>query len=142
MLGLLRGWVLKLWLARGGGFYGLGVVIAFVIFEIRFFVSDLWQSESVVDFVAQEALELVFRIGYQSFINLVQALVWPVYLLDRLGAWAFVILITGFFVFEQVLRPVLEERLPELREARQSRERAKTEKAEAKRLKKANKKLR
>ena len=137
--GLLRGWLLELWLARGGGFYGLGVVIAFVIFEIRFFVGDLWQSESLVNFVAQEVLSLVFRIGYQSIINLVLALIWPVYLLDRLGAWAIVLLIAGFLAFEKAFRPVLEQRLPELREARLKKARAKAEKAEAKRLKKARK---
>lgn len=139
VVGMTRNWLLDLWLAKGGGFYGLGFVITFIILEVRFFVGDLSSSSSVADFVAQEALELVFRIGYQSIINLVMAAIWPVLVLDRLGAWAFAILIAGYLGFEYLLRPLLEGWMPELREARLSKENRKREKQQAKRLKKANK---
>lgn len=139
-LSLARGWLLDLWLSRGGGFYGLGFAVTFVTLEILFIFDDVRGSDSVYDFVAQEMLEFVFRIGYQSIINLVQAIIWPVLLLERLGVWAFALLAAGYLGFEYLARPLLEARLPELRDARVNRENKKREKAEKKKLKKANRK--
>jgi len=104
----LRNWLLKMWRAKGGGFYGLGFVIAFITLEIRMFAAEFSGSDSVAEFIIGEALESLLRIGFLSFLNGFLALLWPVYLLERLGLWGIAILIGGYFGFERVLRPIVE----------------------------------
>jgi hypothetical protein len=116
---LARGWLLGLWQARGGGFYGLGFVIAFVALEIDMLVTDIGGSSSVSEALLLEALEYVFRIGILSFLNGLLALLWPFILISLLGWWAVALLIGGYIVFEHGLRPLVETRFPELREARE-----------------------
>ena len=137
---MARGWLVNLWVARGGGFYGLGFVVVFVILEIKTIFGDIDSSDNAVDFVMQEVMEIVLRLGYQSFINFVMALIWPAFLLERYEFWALGALVAGYFAFEKFLRPAIETRLPELRDARSLREDRKREKQERKRAKKAAKK--
>jgi hypothetical protein len=63
-----------MWRARGGGFYGLGYVVAFVYFEARMFAGDVLESESVADFAAAQIFEYVLRLGFLSFVNAFMAL--------------------------------------------------------------------
>ncbi len=134
---LLRGWLLALWQARGGGFYGLGYVIAFIGMEIRTLAGDLSGSDSVSEFVLQQTLEYVSRICVESFVNAFLALLWPAFVLQWLAGWGIVVLIGGYLVFEHGLRQLVETWLPELREARIRQESRKQEKEANKRLKRA-----
>lgn len=135
----LRNWLLQMWRARGGGFYGLGFVIAFITLEIRMFAAEFGGSDSVAEVIIAEALESLLRIGFLSFLNGFLALLWPVYLLDRLGLWGIAILIGGYFGFERVLRPIVENWFPELQDHRIERETRKLEKIKEKRTRKARK---
>lgn len=116
---LVRGWLVHLWAARGGGLYGLGVVVSFLILEARMISEDLAESSGVADFLVGEIVEFVFRLGFMSFVNGFLALLWPVYVLERLELWGLVLLVGAYFAFEYGLRPFAESRLPELAEARQ-----------------------
>ncbi len=136
---LLRGWLLGLWQARGGGFYGLGYVLTFIGMEIRTFTGEIGGSDSVSEFVLQQTFEFVSRICIDSFVNVFLALLWPAFLLEWLGGWGILVLLVGYFGFEHGIRPLAESWLPELREARILRERQKQEKHEKKRLKRARK---
>lgn len=133
----LRHWLLKMWRAKGGGFYGLGFVIAFITLEIRMFAAEFIGSDSVAEVIIEEALESVLRIGILSFFNGFLALLWPVYLLERMELWGIAVLIGGYFGFERVLRPIVENWLPELKEHRTERENRKLEKKRGKRAGKA-----
>ncbi|MDH3641704.1 MAG: hypothetical protein OES38_06390, partial [Gammaproteobacteria bacterium] len=76
---------------------------------------DVGESATVVDFVASQAAEYLFRFTVMSFVNVFLAMIWPFYLLQWVGVWGFAILGGGYLVFELVLRPVVEGWLPELR---------------------------
>ena len=115
---MLRSAAVGLWVARGGGFYGLGCVVAFIALEVQMFTSELGESTGVTDFVTSQALEFVLRVGFMSFLNGFLALVWPIYLLDWLGGPGLLVLLGGYLVFERVLRPFVENHIPELKKAR------------------------
>ncbi|MCZ6644165.1 MAG: hypothetical protein O7G86_06425 [Gammaproteobacteria bacterium] len=112
---MIRGALLGVWRARGGGLYGLGYVVTFIVLEIRLIVGDVAESEGVVDFVSSQLIEFIFRFGIQSFVNGFLAFLWPVYVLNWLGTWSIVLLVGGYYGFEKLLRPAVEEWLPELR---------------------------
>ncbi len=136
---LIRDWFTRLWAARGGGLYGLGVVVSFLVLEARTIAGDFAASSGVVDFVGGEILEFVFRLGFMSFLNGMLALLWPLYLLERFEFWGIALLAAAYLLFEYVLRPVVESRLPELAEARSEMAERKRRKREKKEQKKAEK---
>ena len=112
---LVREGLLNVWRARGGGFYGLGYLIAFLILEIRMLTGEVGDSAGVVEFVTSQLFEYLLRFAVMSFVNVALAMIWPVYLLQLLGVWGFVVLGGGYLLFEKVLRPHVENWLPELR---------------------------
>jgi hypothetical protein len=111
---LVRQGLLGIWRARGGGFYGLGYVVCFVLLEIRTVFSQFVGSDSVIGFIFEELLVYLLRLGFMSFLNLFLAFLWPAFLLEFLGGWGFIVLGGGYLLFEYVLRPAVERRLPEL----------------------------
>lgn len=115
---MLRSAAVGLWVARGGGFYGLGCLVAFVVLEVRLFTGEWAESTGVSDFITGQVLEFILRIGFMSFLNGFLALVWPIYLLNWLGGAGLLVLVGGYLVFERVLRPLVEEHIPELKQAR------------------------
>jgi hypothetical protein len=133
ILPLLRRWLVKLWASRGGGFYGLGYVVTFVVLEVQSLSGGL---TSVSGLMAQ-AVQYVIRFSIDSFLNGVFALMWPVYLFRWLGGLGVVVLVVGYAGFDYVIRPVVETALPEIREAIAERERRKEEKKERKRAKRS-----
>ena len=112
---LMRDGLLRLWAARGGGLYGLGYVVTFVWLEIRLVVTEFDASGGLVDFLTDQLVEYVFRLGFMSLANMLMAFLWPLLMLERVGAWGLVLLGLGYVAFEYGLRPVLEQRFPELR---------------------------
>jgi hypothetical protein len=111
----LRASLLRIWRARGGGFYGLGYLVTFIVMEVRLVGGEVMASESVVDFVASQAGERVLRLGIDSFVNSILAFAWPAFVLDRFQLWGLVALAVGYLAFEKVLKPRLEATFPELR---------------------------
>ena len=115
---MLRTAAVGLWVARGGGFYGLGCLVTFIVLEVQMFTGDVAESTGVSDFITSQVLEFILRISFMSFVNGFLALIWPVYLLNWLGAPALLVLLGGYLAFERVLRPFVESHIPELKEAR------------------------
>ncbi|MEZ5559104.1 MAG: hypothetical protein R3E86_11280 [Pseudomonadales bacterium] len=117
----MRGAVLDIWSTRGGGFYGLGYLVTFSILEVRLIVSNMYESDGVVSFFTSEIIDYVLRLGVQSFVNGVLALIWPLLLLDVMDVWALPALLAGYLLFEHLLRARLEAWFPELRAAKLQR---------------------
>jgi hypothetical protein len=137
ILPLLRRWLVKIWASRGGGFYGLGYVLTFVALEIKSLSGDLISVSGLVGQVVQYAL----KFSVESLLNSVSALLWPIHLFRWSGGFGVVVLAIGYVGFEGAIRPLVEARLPELKEARALRElrkQAKAEKAEKKRSRRGN----
>jgi hypothetical protein len=125
---MLRAALLRLWQARGGGFYGLGYVVTFIVLEVKLVTGEFLGSESFMQFVTHEMLQYVFRFGLLSLLNGVLALMWPIFVLAWLGAWGLAVLAGGYFAFERAGRPVVERWFPEIRIARENRQRERAEK--------------
>lgn len=112
--GILRDGLLGIWRARGGGFYGLGYVVTFVMLEVELLAGELVGSESFLEFLQSQLVEYLFRMGIMSFVNVLLAFIWPLLLLEAVGTWGIAVLIVGYFGFEYGLRPRAEALFPEL----------------------------
>lgn len=110
----LRGLLVGIWTAKGGGFYGVGYVIAFAFFEIRMVVEDFVEAQGVEDFVFYQLVETVLRLGWMSFINAFQALLWPLMVAAWWEGGGLVLLLGGYAAFEYLLKPHLDRLFPEL----------------------------
>ena len=128
----LRRVLLDVWRARGGGFYGIGYVFAFVYFEISLFAGEFSDSDSVSGFALGQIFEYVLRFSVMSFFNVFRALLWPLTLLGWSGGWGFALLIGGYLAFEHGLRPYVERVFPELAQQREAKRAKKSRKAEHK----------
>jgi len=135
--GHVRDGFIAVWLAHGAGFYGLGWICTFVVLEVNTFGGELAQSEGVAEFVGGQFIEYVIRVGFLSFVNSILAAIWPVYLLQWLSGYGILVLVGGYLAFERLLRPVVENRFPELRAARQAADARKLDKQEKRQKKKA-----
>lgn len=112
---LLRASLLEIWRARGGGFYGLGYLVTFLILEARMVGSEFAESDSLATFLSSQLLEYVLRLGLLSLVNALQAFIWPALLFLVIGFWAVPVLVAGHLGFERWLRPRIESVFPELR---------------------------
>lgn len=130
--GYVRDAFISVWIRHGAGFYGLGWVVAFIVLEVNFFTEEIGASEGVLDFFGGQFFEYLFRLGFMSIINTLLAAIWPVYLLQWSTGYGFAVLVVGYFAFEKLLRPVVEQRFPELAAARAAVELKKQDKRKKK----------
>jgi hypothetical protein len=126
-----RGWFVALWVRNGGGFFGLGYVVAFVALEAMTLASAA-ASSGTSGFIVGQAVQYVFRVSVESFFNAFLALIWPLYLWQWLGVYSLVVLAAGYLAFEYVLRPFIEHWFPELKQARIEQARLRKEKRDRK----------
>jgi hypothetical protein len=112
---MLRHGLLAIWRVRGGGFYGLGYLICFVVLEVRMFVGNFEGGGDLVTLVVFEVLEFVFRFTVQSFLNGLLAFIWPVFVLDLLHGWGILVIGVAWLAFDRLGKPRIEAWLPELK---------------------------
>ena len=117
---LARAALVDIWRSRGGGFYGLGYLLAFFYFEIQMLVGDVADADGAGSFALGQAIEWIVRISFLSFINVFQALLWPAYVLQLGSGVGIIVLVGAYLGFEYALKPVVEAAFPELREHRES----------------------
>jgi hypothetical protein len=110
----VRAALLKIWRTRGGGFYGFGYVVAFVVLEVRAFVGNFEGDGDIATMIVQEVLQFFFRFAAQSFINGFIAFGWPIFVLDYLGGVGLLVLGAGWVAFEYLAKPLINAWLPEL----------------------------
>jgi len=140
---LVRDWLVALWATKGGGFYGLGYVVTLVTLEALSLEQDAAKGASsfagAESFFASQAIQYISGFGVDSIMNTIRAAAWPAYLFDWLGPPGIVAFFVAGAIFERVVRPAVEARLPELAAARVQRLKAREEKRERKRAKRAAK---
>ena len=107
----LRTFLLSLWKAKGGGYYGLGYVITFVSLEISMFFTDVNESDGVSNFVSEQIMSLIFRFEFESILNSFLALIWPALLIGWLELNGVIILAVTFIIFQWGIKPRLDEKL-------------------------------
>jgi hypothetical protein len=103
-----RRWFAKIWKLRGGGLYACGYAVTFIVLEIRSLTGDVFESEGVVDFFTSQVFEFVFRFLSESLLNMIQAFIWPLYVIEFQPPWGVIGLGIAFFVFDRFLRKRVE----------------------------------
>ena len=102
--GWFRTWFAKVWHVRGGSLYALGFASTFIYLEIRTFIGEIAESSSVGDFISSQLIEVVFRFAIKSFINTIEALMWPIYVVQLTPPYGAIGLGIGFLVFTSYLQ--------------------------------------
>jgi len=106
--GLVRRSLRRVWDARGGGLYACGFVITFLYLETKMLVADVAEAESVGGFFSEQASEMVFRYIGESFVNTIQAFMWPVLVIQLDPAWGIATLVVAFVIFDRFLKSTVE----------------------------------
>jgi len=110
----VRDALLQIWRVRGGGFYGFGYVVAFVILEIRAFVGNFQGDGDITSMIVQEVLGFFFRFATQSFLNGFIAFGWPVFVVDYLDGWGLLLIGASWYAFDRWAKPWINARVPQL----------------------------
>ena len=110
LVGRVKRWLLRLWMLRGGGFYGLGFVVFFVTLQIRSFIGDIAESTGVIDFLSSQALEALLKVISETPFNFLWALLWPLQFLSWTGEWGLLVLLAAYLSFQRWVKPRLTER--------------------------------
>ena len=98
----------RVWDARGGGLYAVGFVVTFVYLEVKMFIVDIFQAESVGGFVTEQAVEMVFKYLGESIGNTISAFLWPLSVIQIQPPWGIGILIAMYVVFANFIKQPLE----------------------------------
>lgn len=106
--GAAKGWARKVWDVRGGGLYAVGYALTFVWFEIKTFAGDIADADGVGDFFTGQLTEWAFRIAIESFLNMVSALMWPVYVVQFSPPIGAIALGLAFIAFPRYFKQPVE----------------------------------
>ncbi len=125
--------LLRAWRTRGGGWYGIGYLVTFIYLEVTMTLREIAEASSVGDFFSSQLIELIGRWLADSIMNMVQAFLWPLSLVELIGGAAGAAVLLGIHLgFEYLLRPIAEQRFPELAQDRAEKEEKKRRKQKAK----------
>ncbi|MBT8086493.1 MAG: hypothetical protein KJO46_00595 [Gammaproteobacteria bacterium] len=103
--GWFRDWFRKVWKVRGGGLYALGFAVSFIYFEIGSLGEDILAAGNLFN---GNAVNFLIDILVDSFMNTIQAFIWPVHVVRLAPPWGAIGLGIGFVVFTSVLKPPIE----------------------------------
>jgi hypothetical protein len=77
-----RLWFAKVWKLRGGGLYAVGWAATFVYLEVTTVLGEIVGADGVVDFFTNQIIEFLFRFLSDSIQNMIQAFMWPVFIVS------------------------------------------------------------
>ena len=109
-----RRWFTKVWKVRGGGLYACGYAITFVVLEVTTVIGELAESTSIGNFLSEQLIEFVFRFASESMVNLLMALMWPVFVVQWQPPFGAIGLGLAYLAFAKYLKkPISDWLLPE-----------------------------
>ena len=82
-----------------GGLYACGYAITFAYLEVRTVAGEISESASIGEFIQEQLVEFIFRFALDSLANLIQALMWPVYMVQYRPPVGAIALGIAFVVF-------------------------------------------
>lgn len=106
--GWFRTWFAKVWKVRGGGLYAVGYALTFAYLEVRSMIGEIAEAEGVVDFFTGQIIEFFIRFMSESVLNMVQAFMWPLWLIQAWQPFGAIALCLMFIAFPLVLKKPLE----------------------------------
>ncbi len=101
----------KVWDVRGGGLYAVGYILTFLYFEVRTIISEIADATGLTDFLSDQLLGFVIRFATESLVNIVKALMWPVYIVQISPPFGAIALGLVFYIFPKYLKKPLEKKL-------------------------------
>jgi hypothetical protein len=96
---------------RGGGLYAVGYILTFLLFEAQTIVEEISESTGLGDFLSEQLIGFVLRFATDSFVNMVRALIWPVYIVDLYPPYGVIALVIAFVAFPRYLKKPIEKLL-------------------------------
>jgi hypothetical protein len=99
-----RRWFAKVWKLRGGGLYAVGYALTFVYLEVRMILGEFIEADSVVDFFTSQLFEFLFRFMVDSIENMIQAFIWPVYIVTWQQPIGAIALGVAYIVFAKFIK--------------------------------------
>lgn len=108
LLKLIRRSFRTVWDARGGGLYACGYVLTFIWLEVTMFIGDVLAAESIGALFGEQIFEMVFRFLGESLQNMIQAFMWPVFIIQFSDKWGIVVLVVMYLVFNRLLKKPIE----------------------------------
>lgn len=109
LLNLMRRSFRTVWDARGGGLYACGYVLTFIWLEVTMFVGDVLAAESIGALFGEQIFEMLFRFLGESLQNMIQAFMWPVFIIQMSDKWGIVTLVVMYVVFNRLLKERIEQ---------------------------------
>lgn len=109
LLDLLRRSFRTVWDVRGGGLYACGFAVTFVWLEVSMFVADIVAAEGIGDLFGDGIVGMIVGYFVESITNTVQALIWPVHIIDMAPPYGIIALGILYFVFPRYLKAPLEQ---------------------------------
>ena len=108
LLKLIRRSFRTVWDARGGGLYACGYVLTFIWLEVTTFIDDILGAESIGALFGEQIFEMLFRFLGESLQNMIQAFMWPVFVIESFDKWGIGILAVMYLVFNKLVKARLE----------------------------------
>ena len=106
---IIKRWFAKVWKVRGGGLYACGYAVTFIVLEVTTVVGEIADATSIRDFFTSQLVEFIFRFVGDSLVNLIKALMWPVYFLEWNPVYGGIALGVMYFVFATYLKKPISD---------------------------------
>ena len=90
--------------------YAVGYIVSFLWFEIRSVGADIVDFFGT-DVLSSELFGFLIGIVVDSFMNMVKALMWPVYIIQISPMYGGIALGVAFVIFPKYLKKPLEQKL-------------------------------
>lgn len=100
-----RKWFAKVWKVRGGGLYAVGWAGTFVYLEAKTLIGEIAEAEGVVEFLTSQLLEFFLRFLSDSIANMIQAFMWPVFIVQWQPPVGAIALGVAFWLFPIYVKP-------------------------------------
>ena len=72
------------------------------------FVGDILSAESIGALFGEQIFEMLFRFLGESLQNMIQAFMWPVFVIQISDKWGIAILVVMYLVFNKLIKARLE----------------------------------
>jgi hypothetical protein len=99
-----RLWFAKVWKLRGGGLYAVGWAATFIYLEVTTVLGEIVGADGFVDFFTNQIIEFPFRFMTDSIANMIQAFMWPAYVVSWQPPVGAIALGVAYVVFAKFIK--------------------------------------
>ncbi len=89
--------------------YAVGYILTFLFFEAQSIFEEIAESTGLGDFLSNQLIGFVIRFATDSVINMVMALMWPVYIVQLYPPFGAIALGIAFIAFPKYWKKPIEK---------------------------------